>query len=96
MTDQQVHLFVSQDGQAQLEVALDQDTVWLSQAQMDQLFDTSSENVLMHRQNIFKDEELEEPATIKEFLVVRQEGKRQVRRRIKHYMCAGQVTDFGA
>jgi len=85
MTDQQVHLFVSQDGQAQLEVALDQDTVWLSQAQMGQLFDTSPENVLMHLQNIFKDEELEEPATTKEFLVVRQEGKRQVRRRIKHY-----------
>tara|TARA_R100000005_G_scaffold96454_1_gene83490 strand:- start:20709 stop:21722 length:1014 start_codon:yes stop_codon:yes gene_type:complete len=85
MTDQQVHLFVSQDGQAQLEVALDQDTVWLSQAQMGQLFDTSPENVLMHLQNIFKDEELEESATNKEFLVVRQEGKRQVRRRIKHY-----------
>lgn len=39
----------------------------------------------MHLQNIFKDDELEESATTKEFLVVRQEGKRQVRRRIKHY-----------
>lgn len=86
MTDeQQVRIFTSSDGQALLEVALDQDTVWLSQAQMGQLFDTSPENVLMHLQNIFKDEELEEPATTKEFLVVRQEGKRQVRRRIKHY-----------
>jgi hypothetical protein len=66
-------------------VALEQETVWLSQAQMGQLFDTSPENVLMHLQNIFKDEELGEPVTTKEFLVVRQEGKRQVRRRIKHY-----------
>ena len=85
MSDQQVRLFTSRDGQAQLEVALEQETVWLSQAQMGQLFDTSPENVLMHLQNIFKDNELEELATTKEFLVVRQEGKRQVRRRIKHY-----------
>lgn len=70
---------------AQQHVALEQGTVWLSQAQMGQLFDTNPENVLMHLQNIFKDEELGEPVTTKEFLVVRQEGKRQVRRRIKHY-----------
>lgn len=52
---------------------------------MGQLFDTTPENALMHLQNIFKDEELVEQATTKEFLVVRQEGSRQVRRRIKHY-----------
>ncbi len=85
MEDQQVRIFTSSDGQAQLEVALDQETVWLSQVQMGQLFDTTSENVLMHLKNIFKAEELVEPATTKEFLVVRQEGKRQVRRHIKHY-----------
>lgn len=85
MTDQHVRIFTSSDGHAQLEVALEQETVWLSQAQMGQLFDTTPENVLMHLQNIFKDEELVESATTKEFLVVRQEGKRQVRRRIKHY-----------
>lgn len=85
MTNQQVQIFMTADGQAQLQVALEQETVWLSQAQMGQLFNTSPENVLMHLQNIFKDDELEESATTKEFLVVRQEGKRQVRRRIKHY-----------
>ena len=85
MAEQQIQIFISADGQAQLEVALEQETVWLSQAQMGQLFGTSPENVLMHLQNIFKDDELEESATTKEFLVVRQEGKRQVRRRIKHY-----------
>ncbi|MFA5704046.1 MAG: virulence protein RhuM/Fic/DOC family protein [Advenella sp.] len=52
---------------------------------MGQLFKTTPENVLMHLQNIFKDAELVESGTTKEFLVVRQEGKRQVRRRIKHY-----------
>lgn len=85
MSDQQVRLFTASDGQARLEVALEEDTVWLSQAQMGQLFDTTPENVLMHLRNIFKDEELAEPATTKDFLVVRQEGRRQVRRRIKHY-----------
>lgn len=82
---QQVQLFTSADGQAQLQVALEHDTLWLSQAQMGELFDTTPENVLMHLKNIFRDEELAEQATTKDFLVVRQEGARQVRRRIKHY-----------
>jgi prophage maintenance system killer protein len=85
MTEQQVKIFTSSDGQAQLEVALERETVWLSQLQMSELFETTPENVLMHLQNIFKEEELTELATTKEFLVVRPEGKRQVRRRIKHY-----------
>ncbi|KJU79438.1 cytochrome C [Ectopseudomonas oleovorans] len=84
-TSQQVQIFTSADGQAQLQVALEHDTLWLSQAQMGELFDTTPENVLMHLKNIFKDGELVELATAKDFLVVRQEGVRQVRRRIKHY-----------
>jgi len=47
MTEQQIRIFTSSDGQAQLEVALEQETVWLSQAQMGQLFDTIPENALM-------------------------------------------------
>ncbi|WP_296270968.1 virulence protein RhuM/Fic/DOC family protein [Pseudomonas sp. UBA6323] len=84
-TSQQVQIFTSADGQAQLQVALEHDTLWLSQAQMGELFDTTPENVLMHLKNIFNDGELAEQATTKDFLVVRQEGARQVRRRIKHY-----------
>ena len=85
MSNTQVQIFESKDGKAQLKVSLLQNTVWLSQAQMSELFDTTPENVLMHLKNIFKEQELTESATTKEFLVVRQEGKRQVRRRIKHY-----------
>lgn len=85
MAEQQIRIYTSKDGRAQLEVALEQDTVWLSQAQMAELFGTSPENVLMHIKNIFSDEELVDFATTKEFLVVRKEGKRQVQRRIKHY-----------
>ncbi|KAA0876454.1 RhuM family protein [Nitrincola tapanii] len=85
MTTQQVQIFTSADGQAELQVALDQETVWLSQAQMGELFSTTPENILMHLKNIFSDKELVEEATTKEFLVVRQEGKRQVKRQIRHY-----------
>ena len=69
----------------QVEVRLEGETLWLTQKQMGELFDTTSENVLMHLKNIFKDKELDESATAKDFLVVRQEGKRQVKRRLKHY-----------
>lgn len=85
MTTQRIQIFTSADDHAELQVALDQETVWLSQAQMGELFSTTPENILMHLKNIFSDEELVEEATTKEFLVVRQEGKRQVKRQIKHY-----------
>ena len=52
---------------------------------MAEVFGTTVENVLMHLKNIYKDQELTEEATSKNFLVVQQEGKRQVRRRLKHY-----------
>jgi hypothetical protein len=74
MSHTQVQIFESKDGKAQLKVSLQHNTVWLSQAQMSELFDTTPENVLMHLKNIFKEQELTESATTKEFLVVRQEG----------------------
>lgn len=85
MIDQQIQIFVSQDGKAQLEVALDRDTVWLSQGQMATLFDTSTDNISLHLRNIYQEGELNESATTEESSVVRQEGKRNVRRQIKHY-----------
>src|SRR5690606_33991030 len=85
MTMQSIQIFTSTDGQAQLEVALEQDTVWLNQAQMAELFGTSTDNISLHLKNIYRDGELEEPATTEDFSVVRQEGARQVRRQLKHY-----------
>ncbi len=69
----------------QVEVRLEGETVWLTQKQMADLFATTPENVLMHLKNVFKDGGLEEQATTKDFLAVRQEGKRQVKRKLKHY-----------
>ena len=85
MTDLQVQLFTSQDGQAQLEVALERDTVWLSQAQMAELFGKDVRTVNEHIGNAYAEGELENEATIRKFRIVRQEGKRQVRRDIDHY-----------
>ena len=80
-------LVIFQETGQPVEVRLDteRDTVWLSQRQMAELFETTPENVLMHLKNIYRDEELAEAATAKDFLVVRTEGKRQVERKIRHY-----------
>lgn len=81
----EVLVYEAPDGGVRVEVKLDRDTVWLTQRQMSEVFETTPENVLMHLKNIYADGELEEQATAKDFLAVRQEGKRQVRRELKHY-----------
>lgn len=68
-----------------IEVRLEQETVWLTQRQMAGVFETTPENVLMHLKNIYADDELQEAATTKDFLVVQTEGKRQIQRNLKHY-----------
>jgi len=69
----------------QVEVRLEGETLWITQAQMAELFDTSTDNISLHLKNVFKEGELEEQATTEDFSVVRQEGKRQVRRQLQHY-----------
>ena len=84
-TEQQIAIYQTADGKTHLDVRLEQNSVWLTQRQMSEVFDTTPENILMHLKNIFKDNELEESATTKDFLVVRTEGNRQVERKLKHY-----------
>ena len=81
----EVLVYEAPDGGVRVEVRLDRDTVWLTQRQMAELFETTPENVVMHLKNIYADGELEEPTTAKDFLAVRMEGKRQVQRQLKHY-----------
>ena len=59
--------------------------VWLTQNQLAEIYDTTQENISMHISNIYADKELEEERTYKKFLLVRQEGNRQVQRNIVHY-----------
>ena len=74
-----------QQGMPSLEVWLEDETIWLTQKQMAELFGCTMENVILHLKNIYAEEELDEAATTKDFLVVRIEGKRRVSRRIQHY-----------
>lgn len=83
--NQQIQIFTSADGQARLEVALDNDTVWLSQMQMAALFDKDVRTISEHLSNIYLESEIEQQATIRKFRIVRQEGNRQVQREIDHY-----------
>jgi len=78
-------LYQSADGATRLEVRLEDETLWLTQNQMAELFQTSIPNVTMHIRNVFAEGELQRAATVKEFLIVRQEGSRQVSRSVEHY-----------
>lgn len=80
-----IELFSSNDGTTSIEVRLTGETVWLTQQQIAELFETSRENIAMHLRNVFAEGELDEKATCKDFLQVRQEGSRTVRRRVGHY-----------
>ena len=79
-----IEIYLTEDGQ-DVQVRLDQGTLWLSQAQMAELFGKDSDTIGLHLKNIFKEGELDPQATTEESSVVRQEGKRQVRRKIKFY-----------
>jgi len=84
-TNGQIAIYQTPDGQTQIDVRFEQDSVWLTQRQMSEVFDTTPENILMHLKNIFRDAELVKSATAKDFLAVQTEGKRQVERNLKHY-----------
>ena len=68
-----------------LNVRVEDESVWLSQAQMAEVFLATKQNVSLHIRNIFKEGELDEKATVKEYLTVQKEGKRDVQRKISYY-----------
>jgi hypothetical protein len=75
-------LLIYRDGSLDFQVRLDGQTVWLTQAGMAELFQTSVPNVSIHIRNILEDKELEQSATIKDCLIVHIEGGRSVRRSV--------------
>lgn len=79
--------FNSENGNDSLDVNFDpaHETVWLTQSQIADLFEATIENVVMHLRNIINEGEIDDKATTKDFLVVRKEGNRNVKRQIKHY-----------
>jgi len=85
MENTKIVWYESKDGKTQLEVNLENETVWLNQQQMETLFHTDRTSIAKHIKNIYKTGELEEKATCAKFAQVRQEGKRQVKRSILYY-----------
>ena len=81
----QIIIYQTEGGDTKLEVRLENETVWLSQKLMAALFQTTVANINIHLKNIFEEGELIESATIKDFLIVRLEGKREVNRTIEYY-----------
>jgi hypothetical protein len=75
---------VPEDG-TEIAVRIESETVWLTQRQMADLFATSSDNVGLHIRNIHTNQELEEETTTEDFSVVQTEGRRRVRRTVRHY-----------
>ena len=81
----EIIIYQSEDGTSKLDVKLEDETVWLTQAQLVDLFQSSKANVSEHIKNIYNEGELEESSTVREFRIVRREGNRDVARNIKHY-----------
>ncbi|NBD38673.1 MAG: hydroxyacid dehydrogenase [Verrucomicrobia bacterium] len=78
-------LYTTEDGKSQIELRAKDDTVWLSQREMAELFNVSQDNVGQHLKNIYADEELSREATTEESSVVQREGSREVRRPLTLY-----------
>ncbi len=83
--DSQILIYQTENGETKLEVRLADETVWLTQRGMAELFQTTVPNINLHIKNIYTEGELAEKATIKDFLIVQQEGLRQVERKTKFY-----------
>ena len=81
----EIEIYKDKDNQTQIEVKFEEDTVWLNQAQLADLFKGSRTNIVEHIKNIYKTGELEELSTCRKFRQVRKEGKRSVERQIDHY-----------
>jgi hypothetical protein len=81
----QLVLYRTEDGRTRISCRFEGDSAWLTQAAIADLFQTTPQNITLHIQAIYQEGELLEDATCKEYLQVRQEGARQVSRRLKHY-----------
>jgi hypothetical protein len=78
-------LYTTEDGRTRVECRFEEETLWLSQALMAELFDRDVRTINEHMQNIYEEGELASEATIRKFRIVRQEGSRSVARVIDHY-----------
>ena len=78
-------VYQAEDGRMKLDVRLEDETVWLTQQLMAELFQTTKQNISQHIQTVYDDGELMSEATVKKFLTVRKEGNRDVKRQLDFY-----------
>ena len=85
MEENKIIIYQTEDGQTQIDVRLENDTVWLTQAQMVDLFQTTKQNISLHVGNVYREGELKKEGTVKEYLTVQKEGIRKVTRKVNYY-----------
>jgi hypothetical protein len=78
-------LYQTEDGQTRIQCRFEEETLWLTQSQLAELFQTTPQNITLHLKAIYQEGELAETATCKDYLQVRSEGQRSVSRQLKHY-----------
>ena len=85
MTKDDIIIYKNEEGLPAIEVVFGNDTVWLTQQQMQQLFNKTKQNISLHIKNIFSENELDKSSTVKKSLTVQKEGNRSVSREIEFY-----------
>ena len=81
----EIILYQTEDGRTRVECRFEQETLWMSQALMAELFQTTPQNITLHLKALYAEGEIDEAATCKEYLQVRYEGRRKVQRKFKFY-----------
>lgn len=81
----EILFYQTEDGATRVDVRLQDETVWLSQMQMAELFQTSKQNISLHIGNVFDERELLPEATVKEFLTVQNESNHRISRKVSYY-----------
>ena len=85
MKENQIIIYNTEDGETKIDLKLSDETVWLNQMEIAELFQTTKNNISLHVKNIFEDGELEKKSTVKDYLTVQNEGDREVSRTITYY-----------
>ena len=85
MSTNEIVIYQSDNLSIHIDVLIEDETVWLTQLQMVDLFQSTKQNISLHINNVYKEGELDEFSTVKEYLTVQMEGKRQVQRNITIY-----------
>jgi len=82
----QIIIYKTEDGRTKIDVRFEEETVWLTQSALAELFQTTKQNIGQHIQNILEEAELREDSTVKKFFTVQREGNREVKREIEYFI----------